>query len=89
MAFKILIKKSVIKRITKIPDNIQIKFRALVAVLQESGTRGAANWPNYSKVEGNKYHCHLTYHYVACWTEEKGTLTIEVYYVGSRENAPY
>jgi hypothetical protein len=32
---------------------------------------------------------HLSYHYVACWRHEKGTMTIEVNYVGSRENAPY
>jgi mRNA-degrading endonuclease RelE of RelBE toxin-antitoxin system len=89
MAYKVLIKKSVIKGIAKIPPNIQKKFRALVEVLQASGTRGATGWSNFSKLDGNKYHCHLTYHYVVCWTDEKGTLTIEVYYVGSRESAPY
>jgi hypothetical protein len=31
----------------------------------------------------------LTYHYVACWRHEKETIIIEVYYVGSREDAPF
>lgn len=66
MAHKILIKKSVIKGIGKIPPHIQKKFKALVEALQASGTRGATGWPNFSKLSGNKYHCHLTYHYVAC-----------------------
>jgi hypothetical protein len=35
------------------------------------------------------YHCHLSYRYVACWTWRKKEIVIEVYYVGSRENAPY
>lgn len=43
MAHKILIKKSVIKGIGKIPPNIQKKFKALVEVLQASGTRGATD----------------------------------------------
>ena len=47
------------------------------------------DWPNYSKLSKTEYHCHLNHHYVACWTVMKETITIEVYYVGSRENAPY
>jgi len=31
----------------------------------------------------------LNYHYVACWRTDKATITIEVYYVGSREKNPY
>ena len=37
----------------------------------------------------NMYHCHLSRKWVACWKNESGTLTIEVYYVGSRQSAPY
>lgn len=36
-----------------------------------------------------KYHCHLKYNWVACWIWEKGTFIVEIYYAGSRENAPY
>lgn len=44
---------------------------------------------NYSKLGPDNYHCHLSRKWVACWTNENGTLTIEVYYAGSRESAPY
>lgn len=37
----------------------------------------------------NKYHCHLSYHWVACWQETVKGIELEVYYAGSRENAPY
>lgn len=35
------------------------------------------------------HHCHLNYRYVACWTCRRNEIVIEVYYVGSREKAPY
>jgi hypothetical protein len=41
------------------------------------------------KLDENIYHCHLAYKWVACWKHEKSTIIIEVYYAGSRENAPY
>jgi hypothetical protein len=63
-------------------------FKALVKDLQLDGPV-RPDWDNYSKLGGSKHHCHLNYRYVACWTSESKTITIEVYYVGSRENAPY
>ena len=66
----------------------QALFQALVKDLETTGPE-QPTWRNYSKLGGNKYHCHLNYSYVACWINNNGTLTIEVYYVGSRENAPY
>ena len=44
---------------------------------------------NYSKLSKNEYHCHLDYHWVACWKCENEKYIVEVYYVGSRESAPY
>ena len=53
------------------------------------------NRPNYGKLKGkgDRRHCHIFRRrptYVACWEvkdlEEK---TIEVYYVGTHEKAPY
>ena len=35
------------------------------------------------------YHCHLSRDWVACWRWEKRTIEIEVYYAGSRKDAPY
>jgi hypothetical protein len=36
----------------------------------------------------DKYHCPLGYSRVACWSHDKSTIVIEVYYAGNRENAP-
>jgi mRNA-degrading endonuclease RelE of RelBE toxin-antitoxin system len=89
MPYTVVVKKRVQKEIRSLPANIQEKFNALALVLRDSGPTGPHGWTNYSKLSGDEYHCHLTYHYVACWRHEKETITIEVYYVGSRESAPY
>ena len=44
---------------------------------------------HYSKLGGDRYHCHLALNWVACWTCKEGSIDIEVYYAGSREKAPY
>jgi hypothetical protein len=55
-----------------------------------SGPNPGKRWQNYSPLGKNKHHCHLTYSYVACWEEVQGEIRLlEVYYVGSREDAPY
>jgi len=61
---------------------------ALVRDLEATGPV-QPSWMNYSKLGDDRYHCHLGYHHSACWMSLNGTITIEVYYVGSRENAPY
>ena len=88
MKYSVVIKKKVLKNIRKLPDNIQKRLAFLVDDLQDKGPI-AHNWPNYSKLSDTKYHCHLTRKWVACWRMEEGTIEIEVYYAGSRENAPY
>lgn len=85
---KVVISKKVQKNLKRIPKDVLLRFTALAEDLRMNGPI-ASNWKNYSKLAGNKYHCHLTYAYVACWSYTKGTINIEVYYVGSRENAPY
>ena len=89
MSYEIRIKKTVLKNLRRLPGGIVERFEQLVQVLRESGPTGAHIFQNYRKLSDNEYHCHLTHHHVACWRHEKGTITIEVYYVGSRENAPY
>lgn len=64
----------------------------LIALTQDLRLSGVVlpEWPNYSKLGENRYHCHLSHKWVACWTlEDKKIKLIEIYYVGSRENAPY
>ena len=89
MPYEIRIKRTVLKNVCRLPGSVVERFEQLVQVLRESGPTGAHIFQNYGKLSGNEYHCHLTFHYAACWRHEKGTITIEVYYVGSRENAPY
>lgn len=64
----------------------------LVALVRDLELRSAviSDWPNYSSLGKHTYHCHLSYRWVACWRVEDDALKlIEIYYTGSRENAPY
>ena len=85
---KVKVKKSVLKRIEKLPIRIQEKLITLIEDLEKKGSI-QLEWQNYSKLNENEYHCHLAYKWIACWRHEKNTIIIEVYYAGSRENAPY
>lgn len=66
----------------------QKKTVSLVEDLRDSGPI-QTKWKNFSQLDKNKYHCHLSRKWVACWEVQKNNLIIEVYYAGSRENAPY
>ncbi len=88
MKYTVIIKKKAIKSITKLPLSVQKRMGFLVDDLKDNGPV-AHNWPNYSKFSATEYHCHLTRKCVACLRMEEGTIEIEVYYAGSRENAPY
>ncbi|MBT3312705.1 MAG: hypothetical protein HN379_12010 [Desulfobacteraceae bacterium] len=88
MTYKIAIKKKTNKNLKKLPNSIKEKFLVLAENLEESGPV-QSGWPNYSKLGKNEYHCHLSRSWIACWRHEKNTIIIEVYYVGSREKAPY
>jgi mRNA-degrading endonuclease RelE of RelBE toxin-antitoxin system len=88
MEYQVCIKKKVNRDLTKLPKDIQKLLFLLIADLKADGPI-QKSWHNFSPLGENKYHCHLTYRYVACWTWEKGKIEIEVYYVGSREKAPY
>ncbi len=70
------------------PEKIKQKMYILTDDLIEKGPI-RKEWANFSKLGENKYHCHLSYKWVACWRCEKESILIEVYYAGSRENAPY
>lgn len=88
MSYEVHIKKKALKNLDKLPLGVKQLFFLLVGDLQKTGPE-QPNWKNYSKLTRNKYHCHLNYRHVACWSREKETIIIEVYYVGSREKAPY
>lgn len=64
----------------------------LVVEMKEKGPE-RIDWPNYSKLSSDTYHCHLKKGhptYVACWKVFGSQMkNIEVYYVGTHEGAPY
>ena len=86
--YKVLVKRKLSRNIGKLPENVQDLFDELTDDLEANGPE-QPSWPNYSKLSKTKYHCHLNYSYLACWKCENNSIEIEVYYAGSRENAPY
>ena len=89
-AWKVLVKKKVLKSLKKLPKGIRERFYALAVDLENEGINPGKQWKNYSKLGPKTHHCHLTYSYVACWKEADGKIKImEIYYAGSREKAPY
>ena len=88
MKYEVKVKKKVARGLKKLPADVQKLFFLLIADLQADGPI-QKRWRNFSSLEKDRYHCHLNYRYVACWTCRKNEIVIEVYYVGSREKAPY
>lgn len=91
--------KKLDKQIKNLPKMVQPIIYALLADLEEEGPK-QPNWPNYSALSKKKkgipndaHHCHLKKGhptYVACWCViDKKKKLIEVFYVGTHENAPY
>ena len=81
-------KKRITKAVEKMPQREQELYAQLILDLKESGPV-QTGWSNFSSLGKNKYHCHLSYHWIACWEETIKGIEMEVYYAGSRENAPY
>ena len=86
--YHVTIKRKLERKIQVLPINVRDRLKALLNDLMTIGPV-LPQWSNFSKLSKNTYHCHLGYHHVACWRNENGTIEIEVYYVGSREQAPY
>ena len=81
--------KKAAKQVVKLKPKLQDTLKALMQELSEQGpVRG--DWPNYSKLSDGSHHCHLNYNHVACWQVVDSQIKIiEVYYAGSRKDAPY
>jgi len=88
MLYTVLVKRKVARGLEKLPTGVQQSFTLLARDLASSGPV-QGGWPNFSPIGKGRYHCHLNYRYVACWKCQGSTIEIEVYYVGSREKAPY
>ena len=84
--YEVYISKRVLKNIWHMPIPVQRKMVNLIDDLRDKGPI-RPEWPNFSKLVSDYYH--LTYKWVVCWTYRQQGNRIEVYYAGSRENAPY
>jgi mRNA-degrading endonuclease RelE of RelBE toxin-antitoxin system len=91
MTWKVVIRKKAEKQALRLPRPVLAALYELMAAISRSGpVRG--EWPNYSKLPGNRHHCHLNKGrptYVAVWAEDKATITVEIVYAGTHEKAPY
>ncbi len=88
MDWRVYYRRRVEKRVRKMPWHEQVLFANLVEDLELKGPI-RSEWRNFSKISENEYHCHLSYSWVACWRVWEHHAEIEVYYAGSREDAPY
>ena len=86
--YNVVIQKKMLRNLRKMPEQVQKAMANLVEDLRDKGPV-RNEWPNFSRLGQERYHGHLAYRWVACWSHKKGSMTIEVYYAGSRENAPY
>lgn len=82
------------KQFRNLAPDLQAVVSALVAELQVRGPI-VPDWKNFRKLkhQGDRFHCHFKSGrptYVACWEViDKRIRILEVYYVGTHENAPY
>lgn len=86
--YQVRFSRKVAKQVEALPRNVRSDFLHLVEDLKRRGPM-LYDWQNFSKLGKDEYHCHLSYSWVACWKHDKSTIVIEVYYAGSRQNAPY
>ena len=64
--YKVVIRKRAVKGIEKMPRIAQLTMGNLVDDLEKDGPILKA-WANFGKIGKNRYHCHLTHKWVACW----------------------
>lgn len=80
-----------VKQKKRLPEKIRELLFQLARDIEAFGpVRG--DWPNYSRLGTNRHHCHLKKGrptYVAVWTEDRETVTVEIVYAGTHEKAPY
>lgn len=86
--YEIRITKRSLKNIGKLPEKDRRTFTRLLFDIERTGPV-QPSYQNFGRLGKNRYHCHLSYHWVACWECRSGKYVVEVYYVGSRESAPY
>ena len=100
MTWDVFLGTKTLKQKNKLSEDLQFVLLLLVEDLKNKGGNPGNHWPHYKKFHGLKgqrktddwRHCHLQKGnptYVCCWKVFEDTHTIEVYYVGTHESAPY
>ena len=92
MRWSVNLSNKAAKQLRRLSENVKASLIALIRDIENRGpVRG--NWPNYSRLGGNRHHCHLKKGkttYVAIWKViDKEIHIVEVSYVGTHEKAPY
>jgi hypothetical protein len=87
------------KKVRQLPSACVKSLELLLLEMRKEGPY-RANWPHYGPLSKKKkeiperaYHCHIKSGkptYVACWSVvDKKIKRVEIFYVGTHENAPY
>ena len=86
-----------VRQRSRLPKKIQEMLDLLVMEIEKCGPL-RSNWPHFGPLKGkglpeHTYHCHIKSGrptYVSCWfIIDKKLKQVEVFYVGTHENAPY
>ena len=83
-----------LKQLKKLPIDVQAAMAFLIEDLKLRGPM-LPDWKHFGKLrsQGERFHCHIKSGrptYVVCWeVVDKRVRILEVYYVGTHENAPY
>ena len=63
------------KNAQKLGHKEKLVLARLLLDIEERGPM-QPKYSNFSKLGNDKYHCHLSYHHVACWYNENGTYKV-------------
>lgn len=96
MNWNVQLTNNAVKQARQLKEKVLLVLQVLLDDLRTKGPAPGNHWRNYGKLHSKKNedirHCHLIKGnptYVCCWEVYKAEKHIEVYYVGTHENAPY
>lgn len=96
--WQVFITSRALKQKKTLPETVTAQLWRLILEIEKSGPV-RKEWPHFSALKKDKgipdnaYHCHIKSGrptYVVCWrVENKKVKIVEIFYVGTHENAPY
>ena len=88
MKYEVKMTRKASKGVAKLPVKCRDVLARLLCDIRDFGPV-QPNYSHFSKLDEACFYCHLGYRWIACWRQIRGVFIVEVYYVGSRESAPY